>query len=90
MENEEQNEYIPSPGALEFKNFNGSVHDSIIIPQQHAGLDATTYIYRGISPPPKTTEFSCGNRCIWMWAHKNEGYGEKNPPFTSVQSLSVL
>ncbi len=72
------NDTSGNPDALEFRIFNGSVHDSIIIPRQQAGRDATTYIYRGIAPPQDTTEFSCGNRCLWMWAHKDEGYGEKS------------
>lgn len=64
--------------AFEYKIFNGSVHDSIIIPQQLSGVDATIYIYRGIDPPHNTTNFTCGDRCIWMWAHKTEGGGENS------------
>lgn len=62
--------------ALRYKIFNGSVHDQMVIPKQSGGQGATTYIYRGIRPPQKATKFSCGERCIWMWAHKSEGRGE--------------
>ena len=64
--------------ALEFKFSNGTVHDSIIIPQQLGGIDSTTYIYRGIDLPQDTKKFSCGDRCIWMWAHKSPGSGENS------------
>lgn len=64
------------PDALEFKIDNGSAHDIIIIPQQLGGVDSTTYIYRGIAPPPNATTFACGDRCIWMWAFKNVGHNE--------------
>lgn len=79
-----------NPDALEFKIFNGSVHDSIIIPRQHAGIDSTTYIYRGISTPQNTTKFSCGNRCIWMWAHKNAGYGENSTFYQCPVTISTV
>lgn len=58
---------------LKFKIFNGSVYDSIIIPRELTGINATTYIYRGVNTPQKATKFSCGNRCVWMWAYINEG-----------------
>lgn len=66
--------------AFNFKISNGSVNDSIIIPRHAGAVDATTYIYRGFHPPPqaKGKEVRCGNRCIWMWAHKNVGVGEKS------------
>lgn len=66
--------------AWKFKISNGSVHDTIIIPQQNGGLDATTYIYRGYHAPPqaKAKNVRCGRRCIWMWAHKNPGDGENS------------
>lgn len=66
--------------ALNFTITNGTVKDNIIIPQQSGGLDATTYIYRGLRAPPEapSKKVSCGDRCIWMWAHKNEGMGENS------------
>lgn len=79
-----------NPGALEFKIFNGSVHDSIIIPQQLGGVDSTTYIYRGIHPPQNTTELSCGNRCLWMWAHKSEGQGENSTFYECPITISTV
>lgn len=52
--------------GLRFKIFNGSDHDSIIIPQEFTGANATTYIYRGVKTPQKATKFSCGDRCIYL------------------------
>ena len=60
--------------GLRFKIFNGSDHDSIIIPQEFTGVNATTYIYRGVKTPQKATKFSCGDRCIWMWAYVSKDY----------------
>ena len=49
---------------------NGTYSGNITVPNQSAGLDATTYIYRGTDPPANETAWSCGPRCIWMWAFK--------------------
>lgn len=64
------------PDALKIEIDNGSAHDSIIIPRQSGGVDSTTYIYRDIAPPPNATTIACGDRCIWMWAFKNDGHNE--------------
>lgn len=79
-----------NPEAIEFRIFNGSVHDSIIIPRQLSAIDSTTYIYRGISTPQKTEQFSCGDRCIWMWAHKNVGYGENSTFYQCPVTISTV
>lgn len=54
------------------------VHESIIIPQELVRRDSTTYIYRGFNPPQEPTVFSCGDRCINMWALKSLDYGENS------------
>ena len=63
----------PDPCVEEFHISNGSDKDNISIPRQLQGLNGTTYIYRGFWAPPYATKFACGDRCIWMWAHKFEG-----------------
>lgn len=76
--------------AFEYKITNGSVHDSIVIPGQLGGIDSTTYIYRGIDMPQNTTLFSCGDRCIWMWAHKSEGRGENSTFYQCPITISPV
>ncbi len=44
---------------------------SISIPLSSDGWTATTYIYRGSKvPPSKANRDACGDRCIWLWAHR--------------------
>ena len=76
--------------AYQYKIFNGSVHDTIIIPSQLGGIDSTTYIYRGTNTPENTKLFSCGDRCLWMWAHKSEGRGEKSTFYQCPITISPV
>lgn len=64
--------------ALNFTVFNGSVHEQLVIPKQSGGTGATTYIYRGIRTPQEATKVRCGDRCVWMWAHKSGGKDENS------------
>lgn len=50
-----------------------SENGSISIPNSSLGREGTTYIYRGITVPAKASAYSCGPRCILMWAYKNPG-----------------
>ena len=59
--------------ALRFEYSNETFKDSITIPKQSMGFDSTTYIYRGIKTPQNASEWSCGPRCMWMWAHRSLG-----------------
>ena len=56
--------------AWNWKYSNGTVNGSITIPTQYSAWDSTTYIYPGTQIPQKETEYSCGSRCMWMWAWK--------------------
>lgn len=64
--------------ATNFKISNGSINDSITIPKQSYSIDGTTYIYRARNTPQDATKFSCGDRCLWMWAYVGDS---KNATF---------
>lgn len=53
--------------------FNGSFNGTIAIPKSSLGREGTTYIYRDINAPAGAFTYSCGARCILMWAYKNAG-----------------
>ena len=50
---------------------NNSFTGSIETPKQVEAPSSTIYIYRGFDTPQNATIYSCGPRCIWMWAHKS-------------------
>ena len=54
-----------------FTYSNGTVNDSIQIPNNYLGREGTTYIYRAFHDPTAATIYKCGDRFIWMWAYKN-------------------
>jgi hypothetical protein len=64
--------------ALNYEYTNSSFNGNISIPIPNGALGGTTYIYRGTDIPQRATVYSCGPRCIWMWAHKNVGAGEES------------
>ena len=49
---------------------NGTFNGSILLPVQVDTFDGTIYTYRGFKRPSEATVIACGQRCIWMWAHK--------------------
>lgn len=58
--------------GFEISYKNDTNNGSIIIPSASLGRQGTTYIYRGTKPVAEAeTTFSCGDRCITMWAYKN-------------------
>ncbi|KAI9888670.1 MAG: hypothetical protein M1814_006567 [Vezdaea aestivalis] len=59
--------------AWNYTYTNGSFQGDIIIPVAHEAFDGTTYIYRGKDIPQNEKQWSCGDRCLWMWAHLNPG-----------------
>ena len=61
-----------------FKYTNGTFHGNITIPGLVTAFDGTTYVYRGRNTPQRAITYSCGSRCIWMWAHKAVGHGESS------------
>ena len=66
------------PEMINFEYANESFSGNISIPKQSDGSSGTTYIYRGTEVPQNETEYSCGPRCLWMWAHKSQGQGESS------------
>jgi hypothetical protein len=65
-----------SPNKVTVWNYtftNDSFTSNIMIPVSNEGFDGTTYVYRGTDIPQRETNWSCGDRCILMWAHKNPG-----------------
>lgn len=56
--------------SFNFTYTNKTFSDSILIPAQIDNFDGTVYIYRAFNTPQNATIYSCGPRCIWMWAHR--------------------
>lgn len=56
---------------------NQTVTDIISLPVKIDTFDGTVYIYRGSETPQNATTSSCGDRCIWMWAHQTKD--QNNP-----------
>ena len=80
---------VPTPreqalaGDAEYQVYtytNGTITDTIKIPNEYTGLSGTTYIYRGTNLPQLATANACGPRCMWVWVYKSSGKGE-NPMF---------
>ena len=57
--------------AVSWAYSNGTVNGTITIPTEYSGQDSTTYIYPGTQIPQNETEYSCGPRCMWIWAWKS-------------------
>lgn len=68
-------------GDLLFEFRNDTFTDNITIPAAYGALDGTTYIYRGLNVPQQAITYACGPRCIKMWAHRSQGYGENSTFF---------
>ena len=49
---------------------NSTYTSSISIPMSSERWSATVYIYRGPDLPQLTEVNSCGDRCLWIWAHR--------------------
>ena len=65
-----------------YSYYNATSSGNILLPVQIDDFDGTVYIYRGFNTPQTATVWSCGTRCIWMWAHKTIG---PNDPSTFYQ-----
>lgn len=65
-------------GNKYYEYTNGTFSGNITIPRQSSTFDGTTYIYRAIKTPQQAHRYSCGPRCIWLWAHKALGHGESS------------
>lgn len=69
---------------------NGSYTSHISIPADIEAVNGTVYIYRGVSIPQDVREWSCGKRCLWMWAHKLAGAGDHSIFFQCPISISQV
>ncbi|KAL9610402.1 MAG: hypothetical protein Q9167_004885 [Letrouitia subvulpina] len=76
--------------ALELTYRNGSTNGSIAIPTASLASEGTTYIYRGRNRPAKMTDFSCGDRCIKMWAYRSSGGGENSSFFECPITVTAV
>ena len=61
---------------------NGSSNGTLQIPTTYETTNGTTYIYRDMAVPQEATEWSCGPRCLWMWAHRSPGGAWGDTPST--------
>ncbi|KAL8829650.1 MAG: hypothetical protein Q9191_001901 [Dirinaria sp. TL-2023a] len=72
---------------------NGSYTSSIRIPVNMEAVNGTAYVYRSAVIPQEAVTWSCGPRCMWLWAHKSFGAGEPSTfyqcPITVSQVSNV-
>ncbi|KAL9006109.1 MAG: hypothetical protein Q9188_001129 [Gyalolechia gomerana] len=59
------------PRNFTYSKTHGKDNHTIAIPGDHLGYKGTTYIYRGFHSPAAAPIYSCGDRCLKMWAYKN-------------------
>ena len=57
---------------------NGTFNGSISLPMQIDTFDGTVYTYRGFNVPQNASVWACGDRCMWMWAHKTATPSEQS------------
>ena len=69
--------------AWNYTYANDSFTDQILIPMISEQSNTATYIYRGAQVPENETEWNCGDRCIWIWAHRG-------PPTEGIVGKSTL
>ena len=87
---------LQDQGILAMWNYgysNGTASGKITIPTQVEALSGTTYVYRDANLPQIATDYSCGSRCMWIWAHKNPapGLSDNVPKFYQCPiSLSTV
>ena len=67
--------------AANYTFSNSTYNSSISIPVSSEGWTATTYIYRGTKPPHLAEVNSCGDRCMWIWAHRASVPGNDTSTF---------
>ena len=59
-------------GYLRIAFFNATFDSQIDIPAQLFAPGGTTYVYRGLKPPPHAEGQSCGGpRCMYVWGHRS-------------------
>ena len=80
-------------GMLLFEYANRTLYGNITIPLQRIVFEGTTYVHRGPNTPQGAVTYSCGSRCIRMWAYKAAGYRESSTfyqcPITVSNAMEV-
>ena len=76
--------------AWNFTYRNDSHVGSIVIPIANAAQGSTTYAYRDDDIPQKAIEYSCGPRCLWMWAHRDAGNNQSSEFFQCPITISPV
>ena len=56
--------------STNFTYSNSTYTSTISIPGSSEGWSATVYLYPGPDLPQFTEVNSCGDRCLWIWAHR--------------------
>ncbi|KAL8672238.1 MAG: hypothetical protein Q9168_003285 [Polycauliona sp. 1 TL-2023] len=63
------------PGSS-FAYQDGNSMKHIEIPASSPGASATTYMYKGFEAPQETN-YTCGPRCMWLWAYRNPAFTDE-------------
>ena len=72
-----------------FTYSNGTSNGTIAIPNEYLGREGTTYMYLGKNIPASAL-YSCGPRCVWMWAYKNpSGFPKGSPEPTAFYQCAI-
>lgn len=73
-----------------FTYTNGTHNGTVAIPNVYLGLLGTTYMYLGHNTPASAPLYSCGPRCVWMWAYKNPGSPEPSAFYQCAVNISLV
>ena len=73
-----------------FTYTNGTHNGTVAIPNVYLGDLGTTYMYLGHNPPASAPLYSCGDRCLWMWAYKNGGSPEPSAFYQCAVNISAV
>ena len=76
--------------AYNYTYQNDSYVGSVVIPAANTAIGGTTYIYRGWKIPEQATIYACGPRCIWMWAHRDDGFNTTSAFFQCPITFSQV
>lgn len=77
-------QYQPSPSYTErsadgpnsvvvFPYSNGTIDRALRIARTNTAFDSTTYVYTGVQAPQNATAVTCGPRCIYVYAARQDG-----------------
>lgn len=78
------------PSTFSYFSTDGKVNGTIAIPRDFLGNEGTTYIFRGFHIPEEAAIYSCGDRCVKMWAYKNPSVSAPGTFFECSVSISSV